>query len=138
MPRIDLVGTRRAAKVLVLCVLVGVPPVCEAHHTMTGVPVRSAKCGWLQGDSLRDLRNLSDFCANVVAGRTYIGGVASHRERLWIEAPPEFAADVRTGERAAQQRLASWLAAWRRISGYRHASVAIVTNHVDVVTVVTR
>jgi hypothetical protein len=47
-------------KLLMVAVLSLFPLVCEAHHSMAGVPVRSAHCGWVQGDSLRDVRNVSE------------------------------------------------------------------------------
>ena len=117
-------------KMLVLILLLA--SVCEAHHSVAGVPVRSAKCGWLEGESLRDARNVADFCAHSVASETRIHSVTSDRERLWIEAPSQFATDVRGGDDAARLRLSVWLQEWRRITGFRSASVSIVVNHVDV------
>lgn len=129
---------RRLGSCLVLAAVIGVPATGAAHHSRAGVPVKSAKCGWLQGESVRDLRNVADFCAAFAADDTAVRAAVSDRERLWIEATPGFAADVRTGERDAQMRLARWLAEWQRISGYDRASIAIVANHVDVVTVARR
>jgi hypothetical protein len=125
--------TRGGMKFLILVLLSVIASVGEAHHSMSGVPVKSAKCGWLEGESLRDVRNVTDFCAQSIGSGTRINSVTSDRERLWIEAPPQLAADVRSGESAARQRLGVWLKDWRRITGLRTASVSLVVNHVDVV-----
>ena len=121
-------------KLLTVAVLSLFPLVCEAHHSMAGVPVRSAHCGWVQGDSLRDVRNVSEFCAQSIGTEFRIDAVTSDREHLWIEAPRQLVVGVRSGDRDARLRLATWLREWRRISGFRAASVSLVVNHVDVVT----
>lgn len=133
-----LLRMRRLGSCAILAAIIGIPAPGAAHHSRSGVPVKSAKCGWLQGESVRDLRNVSDFCAAFAADETAVRGAVSDRERLWLDATPGFAADVLTGEPEARMRVARWLAEWRRISGYDRASIAIVANHVDVVTVAAR
>jgi hypothetical protein len=119
-------------KSLTIVFLFLIASVCEAHHSVAGVPLRSAKCGWLEGESLRDVRNVAHFCAQSVGAGPQIYSVTSDRDRLWIETPPHVAMDIRSGDEAARLRLRTWLKEWRRITGFANASVSLVVNHVDV------
>src|SRR5919106_4895494 len=93
------------------------PSITHAHHTVSGVPIRSSTCGWIEGESLRDVRHLSDFCAESVPAGFHIISVTANRERLWIEAPSDLVARMRAGDEQPRALLRTWLEQWRVVTG---------------------
>ena len=104
----------------------------DAHHSVSGVPILSLKCGWIEGESVRDVRWLADFCAQSVPPALQIISATADRERLWIEASPQLVARVRADDEASHALLRGWLEQWRRLTGYRTVSVSIFRGHVDI------
>jgi hypothetical protein len=108
----------------------GVPVL--GHHTATGLSVAAPKCGWTEGESLRDRRNLSEFCQRWMPAHLRIPGAAASAERLVIEASPELASAIRDDSRSTGAVLHSWLGRWRAISGYKFAAIVLERNHVEI------
>jgi hypothetical protein len=106
--------------------------VLHAHHTGWGVVTRSAKCGWLEGDNVRDVTNVSTFCVRYIPAGLQIQGVTANREQLWIDAPPELAAMLRENDATTEALLKEWQERWKTISGYRTASVILLRGHGEI------
>jgi hypothetical protein len=121
-------------KLLAAVCLAALPVVTVgAHHDHHDIHVRSLRCGWLEGDDLRDIRNLSDFCERSMPATFRIAAATAERERLWLEAPAETVAALRVDDRtAARALLADWLRQWKRVSGYPNASLVLMYKHVEV------
>jgi hypothetical protein len=106
----------------------------DAHHGLWDIQVPSPKCGWLEGSSVRDIQNLTDFCTRWVPGNFRVAAAAANRERLWIEAQPQLVNALRVDGEATRVLLKEWLERWRATSGYRSASVVVLRGHVPVAT----
>jgi hypothetical protein len=106
-----------------------------AHHGDHALSVHSPHCGWIEGDSLRDRRNLEDFCERSVSGDLRIMSAGADRERLWIEAPAGLVSSMRDDDRSTAALLRAWLREWRTVSGYPSAAVSLMRNHVEVAAV---
>jgi hypothetical protein len=52
-------------------------------------------------------------------------------ERLFIEAPPTLKSTLREDDRHAAALLTHWLQHWRQTSGYRSATVILVSRHIE-------
>jgi hypothetical protein len=104
----------------------------SAHHAADRLSAPSAKCGWTEGDSLRDRSNLTEFCARWVPGELRISSAAADRERLSLEAPRELALVLRTDDRSTSALLREWLRAWREISGFPTSEVRLLREHVEI------
>ena len=115
-----------------LLLIMVTPSVPYAHHTGWGAVTRSAKCGWLEGDSVRDMTNLSIFCERSVPVAFRVQGVTANHEYLWIEAPPELAFALRDHDAATETVLKDWLERWRAITGYRTAFVIVLRDHAEI------
>jgi hypothetical protein len=113
----------------------GVPVL--GHHTATRLSVAAPKCGWTEGDSLRDRRNLSEFCKRWMPAHLQIPGVAAAGERLVIEASTELASALRDDSRSMAPVLQSWLEHWRTISGYKFAAIVLERNHAEIAKIYT-
>jgi hypothetical protein len=103
-----------------------------AHHAAERLSAPSGKCGWTEGDSLRDRSNLTEFCARWVPGELRITNAAADRERLSIEAPRELALVLKSDDRSTSALLREWLRAWRRISGFPTAEVRLLREHAEI------
>jgi hypothetical protein len=114
-----------------LVVLVFVSAV-SAHHAAGRLSVPSPKCGWTEGDTLRDRSNLTEFCARWVPGELRISSAAADRERLSIEAPRELALVLKSDDRSTSALLREWLGAWRQISGFPTAEVRLLREHAEI------
>ena len=119
----------------VILPLVAVQPTAHAHHGGHQLSERSARCGWIEGPSLRDRRNLSDFCSRWMPAEVRISSASADRDSLWIEAPPDLLSTLRTDDRMTSALLRDWLARWRKTTGYNSASVTLLRNHVEVATI---
>jgi hypothetical protein len=121
-------------KLLVALCLAALPAVAvQAHHDHHDIHVRSLRCGWLEGDDVRDIRNLSDFCGRSVPASLKIATATATRERLWLEAPADVVAALRVDDRTATRALlADWLRQWKRVSGYPSASLVLMYRHVEI------
>lgn len=106
------------------------PPAVHAHHSGQELSTRSAKCGWIEAEDIRDRSNLSEFCAQWVPAEFRIRSATAVRERLWVEAPPDLAAALR-GEVSTATLLRKWLEEWRKITRFSTASVTLLQNHVE-------
>jgi hypothetical protein len=109
----------------------------SAHHSGHALSVPSTRCGWTEGESLRDRRNLSEFCSRWVPGDFRIRSAAADRERLWLEAPRELASVLRSDDHSTAALLREWLRQWRTISGYNTASIVLLQNHIEFAKVYT-
>jgi hypothetical protein len=107
-------------------------PTVFAHHVGWGAATKSPRCGWLEGDNVRDLANLSTFCAHSIPAALRVQGVTANRERLWIDAPPELAAALRDHDTRTETLLKDWLQMWRTITGYRTAFVIVLRGHAEI------
>ena len=103
----------------------------SAHHADHVLSLPSPRCGWIDGEDVRDRRNLTDFCARWVPAALRISSASATRERLWIETPPDVAATLRDDSRRIATLLRSWVEHWRTTTGYRTASVILVRNHIE-------
>jgi hypothetical protein len=117
-----------AASLLSLCLL---PSVGWAHHGGHKLLVPSPRCGWIDGQNLRDRRNLADFCADWMPAQLRISSASADRESLWIEASPELVSVLREQDRTMAALLRDWLEHWRKTTGYRTASVILVSQHIE-------
>ena len=118
---------------LVPCLVVFSGLALHAHHDHHDIHIRSVTCGWIEGDDLRDIRNLSDFCRRSVPATFRIASAAATREQLWIEAPADVVAAMRIdGPAATRTLLQEWLQQWKRISRYPAASVVLMYRHAEV------
>ena len=109
----------------------------SAHHSGDELSIRSARCGWIGAEDSRDRRHLSDFCAQWVPADLRIRSATAQHERLWLEAPPDLAAALRSDDRSTAALLQQWLERWRKITGYRTASVILLRSHVEFARVYT-
>ncbi|MBM3818814.1 MAG: hypothetical protein FJW14_07355 [Acidimicrobiia bacterium] len=117
----------------VLCLLLLLAAPLRAHHEHHEIQVRSVTCGWLEGESLRDIRNASDFCRRSVPVTLQVMSAAAAHERLWIETSADVVAALRQdGRTPARALLAEWLQEWKRVSGYPAASVVLMYKHIEV------
>jgi hypothetical protein len=118
---------------LASCLVVVSGLALQAHHDHHDIHIRSLTCGWIEGDNLRDIRNLTDFCGRSVPATFRIASAAATRERLWIEAPADVISALRVdGPATADALLREWLRQWKRISGYPAASVVLMYRHAEV------
>jgi hypothetical protein len=114
---------------LTTILLIAAPLALRAgHHTIGHLAVASPKCGWIEGENVRDFSNLAEFCARWVPAGVRIAGATARGGHLWIEAPPDFLENVpsETGPRAL---LADWLQRWKTVTGYRTAFVTVLQGH---------
>ena len=107
------------------------PSAVDAHHSGHQLSVPSPKCGWIDGDNIRDRSNLSEFCAQWVPADLRIRSATAMHERLWIEAPPDLASTLRGDGRSTAALLRDWLEQWRTVTGYKTASVTLLRGHVE-------
>jgi len=121
----------------VALLLSSVPAGVAAHHSGHRMSVPSTKCGFIDGEDLRDRRHLADFCARWVSTDLQIRSASALRERLWIEAPPEVAFSLREDRRSAAGILKEWLEQWKQATGYQTASVTLVRDHREVARIQT-
>ena len=117
---------------LFLCVLSVLSSAVSAHHAADRLSAPSGKCGWTEGDSLRDRSNLTEFCARWVPGELRISSAAADRERLSIEAPRDLALVLKSDDRSTSALLREWLRAWRQISGFPTVEVRLLREHVEI------
>jgi hypothetical protein len=111
--------------------LCAIPSVAWAHHGGHELSVPSPKCGWIEGESLRDRRNLADFCADSMPTQFRISSASAIWETLWIEASPELVSMLRDDNRTTAALLRAWLEHWRKTTGYSTASVILVRQHIE-------
>jgi hypothetical protein len=102
------------------------------HHNVGDLSVASPRCGWIEGENVRDFSNLEEFCARWVPAGFRIRAASATRERLWIEAPSEVVATLRSGEPTTRALLKQWLDQWRTITGYRTAFVVLLQGHHEI------
>jgi hypothetical protein len=125
---------QRHAAFCVLPLIVAVwsmPFTAYAHHVDHRISEPSAKCGWIDGEDLRDRRNLANFCTRWMPAELRISAASADRERLWIEAPAELATTLRDNDRTTASVLREWLKHWRQTTGYTSASVVLVRQHIE-------
>ena len=124
---------RRAAicAVGLLVAICSVPFTASAHHADHRLSEPSSKCGWIDGQDLRDRRNLTDFCTRWMPAELHISGASADRERLWIEAPADVASALRDNDRTTAALLREWLKHWRQTTGYTTASVVLARQHIE-------
>lgn len=124
-------------KVLFTAWLLVVPvlTVHAGHHSHEEISVASPKCRWIDGESVRDIGNLSEFCARFVPVGLQVRAASASRERLWIEITPQLAATLLAGDVAARPLLEDWLERWKTITRYRSASVVLLVGHHEVAKV---
>ncbi len=104
----------------------------RAHHTAMNLSVPAPGCGWAEGDSLRDRNNLSEFCQRWVPPRLGIRMAAADHEVVQIEASPALVSALHDDNRSVAALLRDWLQHWRRLSGYKTASIVLTRNHVEI------
>lgn len=117
-----------------VCLFLSAVLTADAHHGLWEIQVPSPKCGWLEGSTVTDIRNVTDFCTRWVPGHFRVSAAAATRERLWIEAPRQLVNTLRVEDETTRVLLKDWLRQWRAISGYRSASVVVLWGHVPVAT----
>jgi hypothetical protein len=110
-----------------LCIVSSV----SAHHGGHRLSVRTPKCGWIDGQDLRDRRNLADFCARWIPAELRIGSASAVQESLWIEAPPDLVSTLREDDRTTATLLRGWLEHWRETTGYNNGSIILLRNHIE-------
>jgi hypothetical protein len=103
----------------------------QAHHAGHALSVPSARCGWVDGNDSRDRRRASEFCGRWVDSELGIAGASAQGERLWIEALPTLKSTLREDDRHTAALLTNWLQHWRQTTGYRNATVILVSGHVE-------
>jgi len=103
----------------------------RAHHGGHQLSLPSPKCGWIDGPSLRDRRNLADFCARWMPAELRISSASASRDSLWIETPPDLVSVLLADDRTTTALLREWLEHWRKTTGYNTASVTLVRNHIE-------
>jgi hypothetical protein len=118
---------------LALAVSLQVP--IHGHHTAIRLSIPVPGCGWGEGDSLRDRKNLSEFCQRWIPARLGIRMAAADHEIVRIEASPELVVALRDDSDSAAALLRDWLQHWRGISGYRTASIVLMRNHTEIAKV---
>jgi hypothetical protein len=101
------------------------------HHSGQEMAVMSPRCGYTEGENLRDRRHLDDFCERSVPAGLRIRGAGAVGEHLWIEAPADLALTLRADDQTAKALLREWLAEWRKVTGYRNATVTLLHGHVE-------
>ena len=121
-----------AAAAMLLC---SVPSGVAAHHSGHRLTVPSTKCGFIDGEDLRDRRHLTDFCARSVSTDVQIRSASATRERLWIEAPSDVVVSLREDPRTTAALLRQWLEQWKRTTGYRTATVVLTRGHAAVASI---
>ena len=117
--------------VALLIALGSTPFTAYAHHADHRLSEPSPKCGWIDGQDLRDRRNLASFCTRWMPAELRISGASADGERLWIEAPAHLASTLRGSDRTTAALLREWLQHWRQTTGYTSASVVLVRQHVE-------
>ena len=117
---------------LVALLLAVTTSVVQAHHQSWGAVTKSARCGWLEGDNVRDVTNLTTFCSRWVPAILHVRGVTAHREYLWIDASPELAAALLDNDATTEAILKDWLGKWRAITASRTAFVSVLRGHVEI------
>jgi hypothetical protein len=103
----------------------------HAHHAGHGLSVPSARCGWVEGDDMRDRRLAAEFCGRWMDSELGIAGASAIGERLWIEAPPRLKSALREDDRQTAALLSNWLQHWRETTGYKNATVILVSSHIE-------
>jgi hypothetical protein len=119
------------ATVLTVFVLGPAPVDLRAHHGGHALSVPSPRCGWVDGDDLRDRRLAAEFCGRWIDGELGIAAASAIGERLWIEAPPTLKSTLREDDRHTAALLTNWLQHWRQTSGYKTATVILVSGHTE-------
>jgi hypothetical protein len=109
----------------------------RAHHTAMNLSVPAPGCGWAEGDSLRDRSNLSEFCQRWVPPRLGIRMAAADHEVVQIEASPALVAALHDDTRSVAALMRDWLQHWRKVSGYKTASIVLTRNHVEIAKIYT-
>ena len=123
---------RGLAGIAVLALWIGGSPTqVGAHHAGHALSVPSPKCGWVEGDDLRDRRLAAEFCGRWIDGELGIAGASAIGERLWIEAPPTLKSTLREDDRHTAALLTQWLQHWRQSTGYKNATIILVSEHVE-------
>jgi hypothetical protein len=112
--------------------LLVITPSVRAHHSGWGPMTLSPKCGWLEGDNIRDLTNVRTFCAQSIPAALRVQAATANREYLWVDAPRELTAALRENDSTTETILRDWLHRWRAISGYPTAFVIVLRNHVEI------
>src|SRR5690349_3709031 len=87
------------AAAVVVALLANAPDLV-AHHSGHTLSIRSARCGWVEGDDLRDRRNASDFCTRWVQPDLRITNASANHQRLWIETPSALASSLLEDQQA--------------------------------------
>ena len=128
---------RTVLRALVVALICSAPSAVAAHHGGHRLSVPSAKCGFIDGEDLRDRRNLADFCARWVPADLQVRSASAIREQLWIEAPPEIAFGLRKDGLPTTALLKGWLDHWKKTTGYGTASVALWRDHREVARIQT-
>jgi hypothetical protein len=124
--------SRLSATVATIVLLLGAAPGdLQAHHGGHALSVPSLRCGWVDGDDLRDRRLAAEFCGRWIDGELGIAGASAIGERLWIEAPPTLKSTLREDDRHTATLLTNWLQRWRQTSGYKTATVILVSGHIE-------
>lgn len=123
--------TRRVVGILMVVGLCAVPVASRAHHAGHGLSVPSARCGWVEGDDMRDRRLAAEFCGRWMDSELGIAGASAIGERLWIEAPPRLKSALREDDRQTAALLSNWLQHWRETTGYKNATVILVASHIE-------
>lgn len=127
---------------VVACAAIGIAVACgpvtvRAHHTAMNLSVPAPGCGWAEGDSLRDRNNLSEFCQRWVPPRLGIRMAAADHEVVQIEASPALVAALHDDTRSVAALMRDWLEHWRKLSGYKTASIVLTRNHVEIAKIYT-
>ena len=123
---------RAVSRVALVALLCSAPSGVAAHHGGHRLSVPSPKCGFIDGEDLRDRRHLADFCARWVPADLQVRSASAIREQLWIEAPPEIVFSLRTDGPPTAVLLKEWLNHWKKTTGYETASVALWRDHREV------
>jgi hypothetical protein len=121
----------------VLLATVGLPARIHGHHTAMRLSVPVPGCGWAEGDSLRDRKNLSEFCQRWIPAGLGIRMAAADHELVQIEASPSLVAALRDDNRSVSALLRDWLQHWRAVSGYKTAAIVLIRNHVEIAKIYT-
>jgi hypothetical protein len=120
-----------------LLAAVGLPVGVHGHHTAVHLSVPVLGCGWAEGESLRDRKNVSEFCQRWVPVRLGIRMAAADHEIVHIEASPALVAALHDDGESTSALLRDWLQHWRAVSGYKTASIVLMRNHVEIAKIYT-
>jgi hypothetical protein len=109
----------------------------RAHHTAMNLSVPAPGCGWAEGDSVRDRNNVSEFCLRWVPPLLGIRMAVAVHAVVQIEASPALIAALHDDRRSVAALLRDWLQHWRRLSGYKSASIVLTRNHIEIAKIYT-